>query len=191
MDVDDIFKSDLTHVRKLLIESEQIGEKRVNFLLSFATAVGGGLVTLHTSDAAKHDAAWVHEVTVASLAALLLVSLVIYLRLLRRNRLTDHYGEVADMIVERRVRFSGQDGAIKFSYKPRWAPKEGLARQLTRGGFAQTVAVIMGILTAMLAILGLGLSYQCSIALGLLVLIVFSVIQLIDRKIRNKGPSHA
>ncbi len=51
----DLFLADLERLEESIWRNEEIGEKRFNFFVTFATAVGGGLVVLWTSDRSTTD----------------------------------------------------------------------------------------------------------------------------------------
>lgn len=188
MDAKEILLADLEHVRRLLMTNEDEGQVRVSFLLSFVTAVGAGLVALHTSKIATGDAtpAWIQDVTLFSLIFLLLMSGVVYLRILHRNRLTDHYIGMADYIFEKLHKLSVQ--IEKINYSPDWVPEgETTAMKSLRGGYAQMVALIIGVLVVALAVVSIDLAVAISILLGAGVFVVLSTIPSLLRRSHRRS----
>lgn len=92
---------DLRQFAESLWRNEEIGEKRFNFFLTFLTAVVAGLVALHTAkDAAGLSEGMRRDITNVALAGLFLLGIMTYLRMLRRNRVSDQYQRTLKYIRE-------------------------------------------------------------------------------------------
>src|SRR5580692_12047291 len=89
----DLFLADLERLEESIWRNEEIGEKHFNFIVTFATAFGGGLVVLWTSDRSTTDTfrAALTKATSVALVTLLVFGLVSYRRMMRRDSVTEEY----------------------------------------------------------------------------------------------------
>jgi hypothetical protein len=101
----DILLADYRYLADSFWRNEEAGEKRVNFFISLVTAVLAALVALATSRGSLSDGQ-VGGITFAACLALLLVGLLTFRRLIRRNLVTDRYKVSMDHI---RDVFRGRD----------------------------------------------------------------------------------
>jgi len=124
--------------------NEETGEKRVNYLITLVTAVLAALVTLATKQGALSDAqiAWT---AFAACLALLAVGILTFLRMLRRNAVTDEYKHALDEIRDRFRRLDGS--ALLEGYEP-FIPAGRAHRRLGRGGLAELVGVVNSVVAA-------------------------------------------
>jgi len=153
----DLLLADLDHFEESIWRNEEIGEKRFEFFTTLATAVGGGLVALWTSARATGPSlSPLTTATTIALVALLLFALITYGRMIHRDRVTEEYKRETRKIRKLyRQTFPGlgeytlhsERNAAKNAkcsdLKYRW----GRIKQM---GYTQTVAVINGILLAIL-----------------------------------------
>jgi hypothetical protein len=96
----DLFLAELERLEESIWRNEEIGEKRLNFFVTFATAVGGGLVVLWTSDRSTTDTfrAALTKATSVALVTLLVFGLVSYRRMMHRDSVTEEYKREIRMI---------------------------------------------------------------------------------------------
>jgi len=96
----DLFLADLERLEESIWRNEEIGEKHFNFIVTFATAVGGGLVVLWTSDRSTTDTfrAALTKATSVALVTLLVFGLVSYRRMMHRDSVTEEYKREIRMI---------------------------------------------------------------------------------------------
>ncbi|MGB8701800.1 MAG: hypothetical protein WCD18_20485 [Thermosynechococcaceae cyanobacterium] len=86
----DFLIADFEHFGDSFWRNEEVGEKRFNYFLTLVSAVLAGLVTLHTSNNSSVSQA-LRSITNASLGGLCIFGFVTYLRMLKRNSVTDEY----------------------------------------------------------------------------------------------------
>ena len=147
--------ADISHFEEKFRFNEDIGEKRMNYFVSLITASIAGLVALHN---AIPDG--LTEITrIVALSFLLAIGLLTYLRMVRRNQVTDEYLHTLD---ELRRLYSGR--VALENYKPPFknnekdaedvdkkdAKKEQWYRGLSRGGLAPTAAAINAFIVGIL-----------------------------------------
>ena len=131
------------HLSDSFWKNEESGEKRVNFLITLVTAVLTAIVALATRPGALSDEiAWI---AFASCMALLVVGLVTFLRMIRRNTVTDEYKRALDEIRERFHR--GDATGLLDGYDPFQPPGAG-RRRFGRGGLTDLVAVVNSVIVA-------------------------------------------
>jgi len=130
------------HLADSFWRNEENGEKRVNFFVTFATAVMAALVTLST--ASTVDKAHVTLVAIWSLSSLLIIGIVTLKRMLRRNKVTDEYKVAMDVI---RDYFRSWDDRIR-EYRPFERGSRGKERRFGTGGLVDMVALMNCIIMA-------------------------------------------
>jgi hypothetical protein len=137
----DLLIADLEHFGESLWRNEEIGEKRLNFFITLAAAVASGLVALATSDKPPSDET-LRGIVATALSALLVLGLVTYLRMLKRNQVTDQYHRTLKHIRETYAKLFGglESYRVPVPPKPR---KFG-------GGYAETMGTIEGLLAGAL-----------------------------------------
>src|SRR5690349_21090719 len=114
----ELLLAELEHFGDSLWENEQIGEKRFNFFVTLVTAVAGGLVTLAASE---HRPRLDHLIGIATAATagLLIVGLLTYLRMLRRNAVAKEYQDTLKELRRRYVELCPSDlKAYKIPVRP-------------------------------------------------------------------------
>ncbi|MDX1407110.1 MAG: NUDIX domain-containing protein, partial [Saprospiraceae bacterium] len=128
------------HFSESLWRNEEIGEKRVSYFVTLVTAVLSGLIALDVT--VLENKLNLKNLIVAFLIILLVVGILTFLRMLRRNRVTDEYIDIIKYLREEmRVRsFSLSDYQITFR-KP---------KTLLRGGLAEMVAALNALIVAAL-----------------------------------------
>lgn len=149
MDAKDLLIADLEHFEESLWRNEEIGEKRFSFFVTLVTAVAGGLVAFYTRDESQ---SWKPEQSQPLIAAasgvLLLICVLSYLRMLHRNHVTDQYKKTIRYI---RATYCAKLGLAEYcvpiaSGNP--GKVEGFRKKWLRGGYAETMAVMAGIIFA-------------------------------------------
>lgn len=95
-DVTDLILTEYQRFSESFWRNEEVGEKRVNYYLGLITAVFAGLITLVTSDFAKDHQVLSLIIAAAAETGLLAVGYVTYLRMKKRNWVTDEYKDVLD-----------------------------------------------------------------------------------------------
>ena len=166
----DFLIADLEHFGESFWRSERIGESRFKFFITLVTAVITGLVALHTSDKYKCEQLLVPKndllallftsdkykceqlllITNVALFGLLIFGFLTYLRMLRRNLITDKYKYALKQIREK-VRsispllqlyqpLSKKDN--EKSLKKKSAETDDDDGGFFKGGLAETVAAI-------------------------------------------------
>ena len=188
MDSMQLLIADLDHLRRSLLQSEEIGEKRFEFFMALVTAAVAGLIALATAD--KYPQPWFPVVGIGSLAGLVAFGILTYLRMIHRNQVTDHLKGMIDEVWSY-AKANCED--LKDSpYDLKWAARR--RRKLLTGGYVETVATINGMLVialvAMLAneIVGCGRTTAVLIAVPIgVALTVLLWIPAILRNLRNPG----
>ncbi len=127
-------------------KNEELGERRVNFFITLATAGLAAVVALAGIKPASLGPQGVKQIAPCILAGLLAFGIVSYLRIRQRNAVTDEYKRIVAYLREklRQRDVALEEYALPFGPSTHW---------LLRGGLLQTVAVINSvILTAVLAL---------------------------------------
>jgi ABC-type transport system involved in cytochrome bd biosynthesis fused ATPase/permease subunit len=154
--------------------NEEIGERRVNFFITLATAAITALVTLVTTQQDNLGKDNVYFIAVFALLALLSFGIVTLLRMIHRNTVTDEYKGAMEMV---RSRFRDWDEEQLQGYQPF---EKGKPRKLGTGGLVDMVALVNSVIVAALCVLlayfQLGLGIVLS---GLLGFIAALIIQFI------------
>lgn len=120
--------------------TEELGEKRVNFFISLVTAVVAGLVAL-AREQGRFSARETEWLCVGAGGALLLIGLFTFMRMVRRNEVTDQYKRAMGLIRAHFTHGSGFEGYVPFE-------PEKVKRRLGTGGLAQTVALLNSLIVA-------------------------------------------
>ena len=148
----DIILEDLKSFNDSFWKNEAAGETRVQFFIGLVTAVISGLVALAT--AVKRDTATGADptaliteqsfliITTVALLSLIVIGLITFLRMVKRNCVTDEYKAAMDYIRQSYMRPAGDEYAPVRKIKTPGKPKIG--------GLSSFVAVINGIILAIL-----------------------------------------
>lgn len=171
-DPKDLLLADLEHFGESLWRNEELGEKRLTFFVTLVTAVSAGLTAL----AAIEDVAFAEVRAAAGIAllVLLVLGLVTYLRMLKRNRVTDQYKARLRVIRETYVRLCASDDAAALAGYGALPPQRGWT--LPGGGYAETIGTINGVLLAALLIVGRGWHWPWAVGLGLALTVLLWVV---------------
>lgn len=121
-------------------QNELVGEKRLNFFITLATAFIAGLVTLATSNKLSLSSLWLISAT--ALSSLILFGNFTYFRMLQRKKVNTECKVGLDYTVHQlRSRSEGLENyAFKYFTKNRFT-----------GGYTDTVALINSLLLGLLA----------------------------------------
>lgn len=147
----DLLEVDLKYFAEAFWKNEASGETRVQFLLTFVTAVISALVALATTleMTAADPPVLVHWINIEkftwisifALGSLLLLGFITFLRIVRRNCVTDEYKEASDYV--RRCYKKLHVSTHFQDYEP--FPKMPTGKPAF-GGLAHLVAVVNGIM---------------------------------------------
>jgi len=134
-------------------KNEEAGERRLQFMVTLVTAVMAGLVGLYQYSL-QHSppdeaARLLRSAALPALAGLLLLGFVTYLRMVRRNAVTDGYKERADS-VRRRVLGKAEFEALY----PKPPGRSGMLGRVANGGLAVVTAVLNSFVAALLLAFG-------------------------------------
>ena len=143
--IDDFLLAEYQHFADSFWRTEELGEKRLNFLISLLTAAVAGLVVLATSESGFTDSQ-VQWVAFSVGLALLLVGVSTLLRMLRRNEVADQYKDAMDLV---RRNFCDRYGLTNYK------PFKKLPRRLFTGGLAQTAALLNSMIAGAVTALAL------------------------------------
>ena len=125
-------------------KNEETGEKRVNYLITLVTAVITAIVALATrqGDLKPGQIAWI---ALGACLALLAIGLLTFLRMIRRDEVTDEHKRALDDV---RKRFRRRDATgLLDGYDP-FPRQAGTRRRLGRGGLTELVAGVNSIVVA-------------------------------------------
>jgi putative (di)nucleoside polyphosphate hydrolase len=160
--------------------NEEVGEKRVDFFITLATAVLAAVVALLTSE--NIDLAPINErrIATAAVLAMLLFGVLFFIRILHRNRVTDEYKEIIKYL-RKQIASNHEDlEAYKIPFVRH--------KRLLRGGLAETIALMNSILGAVVIALWLGSGWGwLLVAFSLPVLFV---VQVRIAKLDRDKPQH-
>lgn len=175
----DLLIADLEHFGEARWRNEEVGEKRLNVFITLVTAVSGGLVALATTDHAP-DEATMRRLVVVATAVVWILGLVTWLRLLKRNAVTDQYQATLTLI---RQRYAALCEPLLDDY--RVPVKRDLP--FLSAGYAETVAVIEGLLLMALLVAGARAPALAAVAAGVA---LATVLWGIAKSLRHKA-THA
>ncbi len=95
----DLLNKDYEHISTVLLHNEDVGEKRITFFISLSTLVAAGTVSLATAeDAISHTGL----ITFSAFFVLLFLGIILLMRMIKRNRMTDRLKAELDDIRQRR-----------------------------------------------------------------------------------------
>ncbi len=180
-----LLNSDLERLNQSFWRNEELGETRVRFFVGLVTAVISALVALATVKRGQNEEFLVPGLDFWALAlfaliSLLLIGLLTFWRMVRRNCVTDHYKEAMDDI-RRQFTHIGLP-----PYDPIKA--KCVSYPAKRGGLADFMAIIIGLIVAALVCVAFIFSdstcvASCVLAAGSLAVIsVVGLILLAHRK---------
>ena len=145
MDEEKLLLAEYDHFGDGIFKNEEIGERRIEFFLTIATATLGGVVLLLTAKEVKLSNDDVRKVALAALLTLFVIGLVTFLRILQRDRVTDEYKAIQRYLREQLRQRSPAltEYALPFIKTRR--------HKLLRGGIALTMAMINSVVLAFIA----------------------------------------
>jgi putative (di)nucleoside polyphosphate hydrolase len=141
----DLILKDLEHFEESLRYSEEVGEKRFSFFVGLATAVGAGIVALLTSD--KVSGKVVAPIIDLAFVLLVVIGFLTYLRMLQRNRTTDEHKATLGYLRRQYARLCPELEAAHYRV-PVMSASSNLSKW-ARGGYAETIGLIEGLLVAL------------------------------------------
>lgn len=154
----DLLLQDLAYWSECFWKNEEAGERRVQFYISLVTAVMAGLIGLYQytyeqSHSLTEAAAVLIRAGVPGSAGLLLVGFITYLRMIRRNAVTDEYKERADAVRMLALTEADFSQLYEPGLKPRKArsDRERARRSVSNGGLSVTMAALNSLVLAILA----------------------------------------
>jgi putative (di)nucleoside polyphosphate hydrolase len=183
MPIDDekLLLAEYCHFGDGIFKNEEIGERRIEFFMTIATAVLGGVVFLFKD---KHESFPKSEIQLLAMAALLglfLMGFVTLLRILQRDRVTREYKKIQRYLRELLQKRSVSLEEYELPFAKRSRPI------LLRGGLAVTTAVINSLVLAFfVGIWTLGMPRRIHLAVGCFILTW--VAQAIAIVVTSKGP---
>jgi putative (di)nucleoside polyphosphate hydrolase len=137
----DLILADMQHFGESLWRNEEVGEKRFEFFITLLTAVAGGLVALGSAEHGPKGYLFRSVAGLSSLAVLIL-GFLSYLRMIQRNRVRDEYQDTLRFLRQRYVTLCPELQVRSYEV-PFRRPSSG--RLLGRSGYAETLAIINGI----------------------------------------------
>jgi|GEM_PF-1731308 len=148
----ELLLADYKYLADSFWKNEEVGEKRVTFLITLVTAVLTALTALATKDLDKTPSSSppapfqsdiLFLVMLFALFALLVIGLVTLCRIIKRNQVTDGYKRDMDKIRQLFHQFY-DDGNVLKGYRPFRSPEslEPKTKKRKFGGLAYTVAAL-------------------------------------------------
>lgn len=128
-------------------KNEEVGEKRVEFFITLATAVMAAVITLVTSKRTNLAKSDIQQISTAALFSILLLGLITYLKMLKRNEVTKEYRKIVDFVREKLAQMSNLSG-----YKPPFQEH----KHIFQGGLAETVGMMNSLILAALVAIWVG-----------------------------------
>lgn len=150
----DLLIADLEHFGESRWRNEEVGEKRFEFFVTLVTAVAAGLVVLASAEGKVLQAL---NTTLPKLAgqaslALLVFGLLTYLRMLHRDWVTTEFNDTTDHIRSLYMQLYRdscpelEGYVVPLGRHKNYKNKNRRIPRPLRGGYAQTIAVIDGML---------------------------------------------
>jgi putative (di)nucleoside polyphosphate hydrolase len=158
-------------------KNEELGERRVNFFITLTTAIIAGIVALMTSETELSETE-VRQIASAALSSTFLFGVITFLRMLKRNRVTDEYKGLMRYLREQLSKLSPNLHEYELPFQPQ-------QKRLLGGGLAETVAVINSVILAVIAGLWLDTGWGWMEAVG--TFLVTFVIQSLIAKQGSRG----
>jgi len=141
---EDFLLAEYRYIGDSFWRNEETGEKRVSYYMTLATAVIGALVALTTSDFGSSLA--LYGIVFFALFSLLAIGVIMLLRMIHRNRVSDDYKRAMDLV---RSKFSDEDDRLR-EYQPFLKPG---GRKVGNGGLVDVLSIVNSlVVTAIFAI---------------------------------------
>lgn len=152
--VKDLLIADLGHFGESRWRNEEVGEKRFEFFVTLVTAVAAGLVVLASAEGRVFQTL---KTTLPELAgqaslALLIFGLLTYFRMLHRDWVTTEFNDTTDHIRRLYTEIYKvacpelEDYVVPLGRHKNYKNKHMKIPSPLRGGYAQTIAIIDGML---------------------------------------------
>lgn len=192
---EDFLRAEYEYVTRLLINNEQLGERRIEFFVSLVTAVIGVSGLIGASDIMNFDIIGAENKT-RMIAIIILISIgtivpfgfITLERIIRRNLETDEYKAKLDKIrryfIERDKSIADYvafDPYIQYSRTKKWSELFSFGV----GGFAETIRLINSIISGLffgILVLAFKVSWEMafySLALSITIALVVWTLQFI------------
>jgi hypothetical protein len=156
-------RDEYEYLTRLLIDNEKLGESRVKFFISLASAVItaaglSGLTDFQNIIPGLHGWGGVRLVLIViflAISAIIPFGILTLTRIIHRNIDTDNYKEKLDQIRKYFINISGDKKIIRYlAFNPyegkQSREKSDIKELLGKGGFAETVLLINSALSALL-----------------------------------------
>ncbi len=151
MDNEDFLLAEYQHFSESFWRNEERGEKIVNFFITITTAIISGIIILVTNEQEIFPQSKIKVIVIAALFATLMLGLVTFIRIIKRNHVTDEYKHIIEYL---RDQFIVNASSNQEKYKLPFDDSSQKPGFWCLGGLAITVAVTNSILfTAIIVIL--------------------------------------
>jgi putative (di)nucleoside polyphosphate hydrolase len=185
MNIDDekLLLAEYAHFGDAIFKNEEIGERRIEFFLTIATATLGGVILLLTSEHMSLSAHAVRRMALAALLALFLMGVMTFCRILQRDFVTGEYKRIQRYLREqlRRRSVSLDEYGLPFA-RPR--------QKLLRGGMALTTAIMNSLVLAfIIAVWTVEMQASTVLAIGIFVASLIVHALAINMKPASAGSS--
>lgn len=141
MDDDKLLLEEYKHFAESFWRNEEVGEKRVNFFITISTAILGGIAALYTSNYVSENYYAFQSIGIFGLSADLALGIVTYIRIMRRNKVSDEYKKILRHLRDELAYRSNSLHAYSLPFD-----KKG--NKLPRGGLTDTMAILNSIIIA-------------------------------------------
>lgn len=143
MEDEKLLITEYMHFQEAFWKNEELGERRVTFFITLTTAIIAGIVALMTNKTELTEIE-VLQIASAALSATFLFGVITFLRMLKRNRVTDEYKGILRYLREQLKKRSPNLHEYQLPFHPR-------QKRILGGGLAETVAVINSVILAVIA----------------------------------------
>jgi len=138
---------------EFLWRNEEVGERRVQFLVTLTTAICGGVAGLSAYYGERLPSETLDVVLVGGMCAVFIFGLLTFLRLLQRNRVTDSYKAALDYL-------RGQAKKLSPGLAELELPLGRTGSRFLRGGLAETTAAANSFTISVIAWIGAERSHR-------------------------------
>ncbi len=181
MDDEKLLLAEYKHFSDSFWKNEEVGERRVNFFVTLSAAVFAGIVALIETAGGFNEG--IKKTTTLALVGLLLFGVITFIRILRRNQVTDEYKKITEYL---RKQMKLRSSNLSDYELPLLSSK----RKMHLGGLAESVALMNSFILAVIILLWFDKSCGWLIAIAaFLVSFVLQTIWSLDQrgKARNQG----
>jgi hypothetical protein len=150
----DLLLADLEHFGESRWRNEEVGEKRFDFFVTLVTAVAAGLVVLANAEGKVFQTlnTTLHKLAGQASLALLIFGLLTYFRMLHRDWVTTEFNDTTDRIRRLYIELYKdtcpelEGYVVPLGLRKTYRNKHMRIPRPLRAGYAQTIAVIDGML---------------------------------------------